>query len=194
MFNLIIFGPPGSGKGTQSTKISEKYNLLHISTGEIFRNEIKHQTDLGKRVQAIIERGALVPDELLIHLLKDAIKNNADKEGHIFDGFPRTFQQVKDFDHLLEELNYKLSLVIVLEVDEEEIVGRLLKRAKECGRKDDTEEVIRHRMHVYHNQTAPIIDFYKEKGILESLKGVGSIDEIFRNICNLIEQYQKQPA
>jgi len=194
MFNLVIFGPPGSGKGTQSSKISEKYNLAHISTGEIFRSEIKNQTELGKRVQGIIERGELVPDEILIELLECAIKKNEGKDGFIFDGFPRTCQQAKDFDVLLDKLNYRLTLVLALEVKEEEIVQRLLKRAQELGRKDDTEEVIRNRMNVYHKQTAPIIEFYQRKELLTSLHGIGSIEDIFEKISNIIAQHQEQLA
>jgi adenylate kinase len=191
MFNMVIFGPPGSGKGTQSEKISEKYNLTHISTGEIFRSEIKNQTELGKKVQGIIERGELVPDELLIELLESAIHNRKDKDGFIFDGFPRTCRQAEDFDALVEKLGLKLSLVLALEVNEEEIIQRLLKRAIEMGRKDDTEEVIRNRMDVYRNQTAPIIEFYQNKGIFKSIYGIGSIDDIFVNISDIIDPFLK---
>lgn len=189
MFNLVIFGPPGSGKGTQSVKIAEKYNLAHISTGDIFRNEIKNKTELGLKVQGIIEKGELVPDVLLVELLENAMKKYSDIEGYIFDGFPRTLQQARDLDQLLKKSLDCVSLVLALEVDEEEIIQRLLKRAKEQGRKDDTEEVIRNRMAVYHKQTSPLIDYYREQDKFISVEGVGSVDEIFNNICSVINSH-----
>jgi len=188
MNNLIIFGPPGSGKGTQSVKIAEKYNLVHISTGEIFRREIKNQSELGIKVRQIIENGELVPDELLVDILRSALLQAGTTAGFIFDGFPRTLRQAVDLDNLLGESGESVSMVIALDVDEEEVVNRLLKRAQLEGRKDDTEEVIRNRMTVYHAQTHPLMDYYKTKGKLVSLRGVGSVDEIFSGICNLIYQ------
>ena len=189
MFNLVIFGPPGSGKGTQSVKIAEKYNLAHISTGDIFRSEIKNKTELGLKVQGIIEKGELVPDELLVELLENAMKKYKNIEGYIFDGFPRTIQQARDLDLLLKKSIDCVSLVLALEVDEEEVIQRLLKRAQEQGRKDDTEDVIRNRLEVYHRQTSPLIDYYTEQGKFVSVAGVGSIDEIFRNICSVIDKH-----
>ena len=190
MLNIIIFGPPGSGKGTQSVKIAEKYKLVHISTGEIFRREIKNETPLGIRVKQIIEKGELVPDELLVDILRSALKQAGDPEGFIFDGFPRTLPQAEDLDKLLGESGESVSLVIALEVDEEEVVKRLLKRAELEGRKDDTEEVIRNRMAVYHAQTHPLMEYYKAKGKLVSLRGVGSVDEIFTAVCAVIDSVQ----
>ncbi|MCF8365503.1 MAG: adenylate kinase [Bacteroidales bacterium] len=189
MFNLILFGPPGSGKGTQSIKIAEKYNFAHISTGDIFRNEIKNKTELGLRVQGIIESGELVPDELLIELLQNAMRKFHGKAGFVLDGFPRTCQQAKDLDDLLDKSLDCVSLVLALEVNEEEVISRLLKRAQEQGRKDDTEDVIRNRMKVYHHQTTPLEEFYSKQGKFESLHGVGSIDDIFENLCRVIDKH-----
>ena len=188
MFNLILFGPPGSGKGTQSVKIAEKYQLVHISTGDIFRREIKNQTPLGIKVQSIIEKGELVPDELLVDILRSALHQAGSPAGFAFDGFPRTLRQAGDLDKLLAETHESVSLVLALEVDEEEVVKRLLKRAQLEGRKDDTEDVIRNRMSVYHSQTHPLIDFYEKQGKFVAIKGVGSIEEIFTDICRAIDK------
>jgi len=190
MFNLILFGPPGSGKGTQSIKIAEKYKLAHISTGDIFRHEIKNKTELGLRVQGIIEKGELVPDELLVELLKNAMGKFKDVDGFIFDGFPRTCQQAEDLDVLMTSSKDSVSLVLALEVNEEEVIQRLLKRAQEQGRKDDCDEVIRNRMSVYHKQTSPLIEYYKKQNKYTSLYGVGGIDDIFTNICKVIDQHK----
>jgi adenylate kinase len=187
MFNLVLFGPPGSGKGTQSLRIAEKYSLVHISTGDIFRREIRNQTTLGLKVQGIIEKGELVPDDLLVDILRSALQQAGNPAGFVFDGFPRTIRQAEDLDRLLGETGQKVSLVLALDVDEEEIVTRLLKRAQAEGRKDDTEEVIRNRMKVYHNQTHPLMDYYRHQGKFQSVHGVGSIDDIFESICRAIE-------
>ena len=187
MKNLILFGPPGSGKGTQSAKVAEKYNLAHISTGDIFRREISNQTPLGIKVKDIISKGELVPDELLIDLLRNAIKQNSDTQGYIFDGFPRTLQQAKDLDKLMSEFRMEISKVLVLDVIEEEVVKRLLKRAELEGRSDDTEDVIRNRMQVYRNQTEPLIEYYSEKGLVGTIEGVGSINGVFDALCKEIE-------
>jgi adenylate kinase len=188
MLNLIIFGPPGSGKGTQSVRIAENFDLAHISTGDIFRTEIKNKTPLGLRVQSIIERGELVPDELLIEILESALDKNAGKAGYIFDGFPRTLQQAKDLDKLMVKRADQVTLVVALEVNQDEVVKRLLNRAKLEGRKDDTEEVILNRMNVYQSQTTPLIEYYEKQDKFQQVFGVGSIDEIFDSICRVIIQ------
>jgi adenylate kinase len=188
MFNLILFGPPGSGKGTQSVRIAEKYHLVHISTGDIFRREIRNQTALGLKVQGIIEKGELVPDELLVDILRSALQQAGKPAGFVFDGFPRTIRQAGDLDKLLAETGEKVTRVLALDVDEEEIVTRLLKRAQAEGRKDDTEEVIRNRMKVYHAQTHPLMDYYRRQGKFQSIHGVGSIDDILNTICEAIDQ------
>ena len=187
MFNLILFGPPGSGKGTQSSRIAEKYNLVHISTGDIFRREIRNKSVLGLKVQSIIEKGELVPDELLVDILRSALQQAGSPFGFVFDGFPRTLRQAEDLDKLLRETGETVSLVLALDVDEEEIVTRLLKRAQLEGRKDDTEEVIRNRMKVYHSQTHPLMEYYDKQEKFKSVKGVGSIDNIFADICKVID-------
>jgi len=190
MFNFIIFGPPGSGKGTQSIKIAEKYNLAHISTGDIFRKNIKEKTELGLKVQGIIEKGDLVPDELLIDILDDAMNQYKNVKGFVFDGFPRTCQQAADFDVLLTKKNENVSLVLALEVNDDEIIGRLLKRAEMEGRKDDTKDVIANRIGIYNKQTQPLIDFYKKKDLFTSVVGIGGIDDIFGSICAEIDKHQ----
>jgi len=190
MFNLILFGPPGSGKGTQSSRIAEKYNLVHTSTGDIFRKEIRNGSPLGLKVQSIIEKGELVPDDLLVDILRSALNRAEGIDGFVLDGFPRTIRQAKDLDMLLAEKNESVSLVLALDVDEEEIVTRLLKRAQQEGRKDDTEEVIRNRMKVYHSQTHPLMEYYNKQGKFISIHGVGSIDDIFADICKVIDLHK----
>ena len=187
MFNLIIFGMPGSGKGTQSLKIANKYNLGHISTGDIFRSEIKNKTELGLKVQRIIEKGCLVSDELLIEILDNAMRKFDGVKGFVFDGFPRTIRQAQELDQLLAEKNDCVSLVLALEVNNVVVLQRLLKRAAEEGRKDDTAEVIKHRLDVYNRQTSPLIEYYKNQGKFISVQGVGSVDDIFTNVCQVVE-------
>jgi adenylate kinase len=189
MFNLVIFGPPGAGKGTQSLKIAEKYHLAHISTGDIFRNEIKNETPLGLKVKGIIEKGELVPDELLIDLLRTAMHRFTGVNGYVFDGFPRTIRQAGDLDKLLAEDSEQVTLTLALEVDDQELIGRLLNRARIEGRKDDTEEVITNRLKVYNNQTAPLIDYYRKQGKFRAVYGKGTIDEIFGKLCEEIDVY-----
>lgn len=183
MFNLIIFGPPGSGKGTQSIKIAEKYNLKHISTGDILRNEVKEQTVLGKEAQSLMNNGALVPDELLIQILHSVIENNKDVAGFIFDGFPRTTVQADALDQLMLKVNSAINHVVSLEVDDDEVKKRLLKRAEIEGRKDDNEATINNRLDVYKNQTSPLLAYYSKQSKLKKVEGTGSIDDIFNSIC-----------
>lgn len=189
MFNFILFGPPGSGKGTQSIKIAEKYKLVHISTGDIFRKNIREKTALGLKVQAIIEKGDLVPDALLIEVLEDALLQHSKARGFVFDGFPRTIQQAHDLDAMLARNNETVSLVLALEVGDDEILKRLLKRAEIEGRKDDTKEVIENRIKIYNDQTQPLIDFYKSKKKFQSVHGIGGIDQIFAGVCRLIDRF-----
>lgn len=186
MYNIIIFGPPGSGKGTQSIKLAEKYGLTHISTGDIFRAEIKAKSELGLKVQGVIERGELVSDDLLVDLLRSAMLKHPNTEGFLFDGFPRTIRQAHDLEELLKEMNGAVNVVLALDVHDDELMGRLLKRAQIEGRKDDTEEVISNRLNVYHSQTKPLMDHYDTQGKMASVHGVGSIDEIFDRLCEKI--------
>jgi adenylate kinase len=189
MFNLVLFGPPGAGKGTQSLKIAEKYHLAHISTGDIFRSEIKNETPLGLKVKGIIEKGELVPDELLIDLLRTAMHRFKDVKGFVLDGFPRTIRQAGDLDRLLGEEGEQVTLTLALEVDDLELIGRLLNRARIEGRKDDTEEVITNRLNVYNTQTAPLIDYYRKQGKFRAVYGKGTIEEIFGKLCEVVEGY-----
>jgi adenylate kinase len=189
MFNLIMFGPPGSGKGTQSVKIAGKYNFAHISTGDILRNEIKDKSEMGLKVQAVIERGELVSDEMLLEILDCVLEKYTDYDGLVFDGFPRTLVQAQDLDRMLAGKNRCVGLVLALEVNEEEVVDRLLKRAILQGRKDDTEDVIRNRMSVYRNQTSPLIEYYQQQGKFESVLGVGSVDDIANELYIVIDKY-----
>jgi len=162
--------------------------LAHISTGDIFRKNIRGKTALGVKVQGIIEKGELVPDELLIEILEDALNQHPDVAGFVFDGFPRTTQQAHDLDIMLTKRGESVSLVLALEVNDDEIIGRLLKRAEIEGRKDDTKEVIENRINIYNRQTQPLINFYKDKDKFTSVNGIGGIDEIFNSICVAIDQ------
>ena len=188
MYNIIIFGPPGSGKGTQSIKLAEKYKLTHISTGDIFRAEIKAKSELGLRVQSVIESGELVSDELLVDLLRSAMQKYPGTEGFLFDGYPRTIQQAHDLEELLKEMSGAVNIVLALDVHDDELMARLLKRAEIEGRKDDTPEVISNRLNVYHSQTRPLMDHYEAQGKMASVHGVGSIDEIFSRLCEKIDK------
>ena len=187
MINIILFGPPGSGKGTQSIKLAEKYKLAHISTGDIFRKNIKEETPLGQQVKEVISKGELVPDELLVAILEDAIDSHPGVNGYLFDGFPRTIQQANDLTEILGARQSALSSVIALQVNNDEIIKRLLGRAQSEGRKDDTREVIEHRLQVYENQTKPLCDYYRDRGMLQRVEGIGSIDDIFSSLCEVVD-------
>ena len=188
MRNLIIFGPPGSGKGTQSEHIAKKYNLAHISTGDIFRSEIKNKTELGLKVKGLIEKGELVPDELLIDILKNAMGKFENVDGFIFDGFPRTIPQAKDLDEVMDEMNDYINVVLALDVKDDEVITRLLKRAELQGRKDDNEDVIKNRLSIYKEQTEPLLEYYAQKDKLKMIHGVGSIEDIFEALCEVIDK------
>lgn len=184
MVNLILFGPPGSGKGTQAAKLVEHYNLLHISTGDLFRYEMGNDTPLGLKAKEFIAKGELVPDSITIGMLQNKVEANSDVEGYIFDGFPRTIPQAKALDELLASKDQAVSALMALQVDDEEIVSRLLNRGKTSGRSDDNDEsIIRNRIDVYKSETQPVYDYYGEQGKSVSVKGIGSIDEIFERLC-----------
>ena len=187
MLNLILFGPPGAGKGTQAAKLGEAYRLMHVSTGDILRNEIARSTPLGVKVKSIIDRGELVSDEILIEILESVIENNRKVNGFIFDGFPRTIPQADALDRMLSERGERIAAVISLEVDDEELIRRLLNRAIELGRSDDTEEVIRKRQEIYARQTKPLLDHYRPTGLLHEIFGMGTIREIFGKLTAVIE-------
>lgn len=188
MFNLILFGPPGSGKGTQSEKIVEKFGLIHLSTGNLLRQEIADKTPLGLQAKNFMDKGQLVPDEVVIGMIDSCLEKHADAKGFLFDGFPRTVAQAEALDKLLSLKKTSICKVIALEVDEEELTQRLIKRGETSGRSDDTnEEVIRKRFAVYRNETEPVAEHYKEQGKFEAIKGIGSIDEIFETISSCIQ-------
>ena len=184
MLNIVIFGAPGSGKGTQSDNLIKTYGLFHISTGDVLRDNIKRGTDLGKTAKAYIDKGQLIPDELMISILASVLDDNAEAaaKGVIFDGFPRTIPQAEALETMLKERNTGVTAVVGLEVPEDELVERLIKRGKESGRSDDNLETIKGRLEVYHNQTSPLQDFYKQKGLYHAIKGTGTIDGIFADI------------
>ncbi len=187
MFNLILFGPPGSGKGTQSKKLAEKCMLKHVSTGDILRREVKEQTILGRKAQAIMTTGELVPDELLIEILHAVIDQNKGVKGFIFDGFPRTVFQAKALDQLMVEVGSGIEKVFSLDVADDEVISRLLKRAEIEGRKDDNKETINKRLSVYKKQTTPLLDYYDKQEKLNRVEGTGNIDAIFEKICEKID-------
>lgn len=184
MLNLVIFGAPGSGKGTQSENIIADYGLYHISTGDVLRAHIKNGTELGKIAQGYISDGKLIPDDLMISILADVLDSNkeATKQGVIFDGFPRTIEQAKALKVMLAERGTQVDIVIGLEVPDEELVERLLLRGKASGRSDDNLETIKKRLTVYHSQTSPLRDFYVAEGIYADIKGSGSIEGIYADI------------
>ena len=189
MLNIVIFGAPGSGKGTQSDNLIKHYELFHISTGDVLRDHIKRGTDLGKTAKGYIDQGQLIPDDLMIGILAQVIDDNreAASKGVIFDGFPRTIAQAEALEQLLNERGTSVSAVVGLEVAEAELIDRLVKRGQMSGRSDDNEETIKKRLDVYHNQTSPLQDFYKEKGLYKAIKGTGTIDGIFEDIKAAID-------
>ncbi len=189
MFNLILFGPPGSGKGTQSEKIIEKYGLKHLSTGDILRSEIARQTPLGMEAKKLMDKGQLVPDEVVIGMISSSIEANTQARGFLFDGFPRTVAQAEALDKLLKLKGTQINAMISLLVTEEELMKRLLNRGLTSGRSDDTnEEVIKNRIAEYKSKTAVVADYYKKFDKFFEVKGEGSIDEIFNAICKEIEK------
>jgi adenylate kinase len=189
MFNLILFGPPGSGKGTQSEKLVEKYRFIHLSTGNLLREEISNRTPLGMEAKSFMDKGQLVPDEVVIGMIDSSLEHHKEAPGFLFDGFPRTAAQAGALDKLLSLKKTEIALVIALEVSEEELVKRLLNRGKTSGRSDDTNETVIHqRFSVYRNETAPIADHYKKLKKFQTIKGEGSVEEIFDSICQAIDK------
>ena len=187
MLNIVIFGAPGSGKGTQSARIVEKYGLNHISTGDVLRAEIKNGTELGKTANEYISNGQLIPDALMIDILASVFDSFKDSNGVIFDGFPRTIAQAEALKQMLAERGQEVSVMLDLEVPEDELMARLIKRGQESGRADDNEETIKKRLVVYHSQTSPLIDWYKNDGKYHHINGLGSMDGIFADICKAVD-------
>jgi adenylate kinase len=195
MLNLVLFGPPGAGKGTQSQKLIAKYNLVHLSTGDLLRAQIAQGTDLGLRAKKLMDEGLLVPDEVVIGMIDHALKSNKQAAGFIFDGFPRTVPQAESLDQLLTVHDTGVSCMVALEVAEEELIKRLLERGKTSGRPDDQDETkIRKRVTVYNTETAQVAGYYAQQGKFHSLNGIGAIEDIFGQICGILDEQQSAAA
>lgn len=190
MLNIILFGKPGSGKGTQASLIKDKYSLIHISTGDVFRKNMSNNTDLGLLAKGFMEKGELVPDKVTVDMLKDEINNFMPCNGFIFDGFPRTTFQAKELDNLLLEKSLKIDLTIALNVDNNSLIDRLLERGKSSGRADDQSvEKINMRLQEYDNKTKPLIEYYNDQNKFYSINGIGSLEQIKSRIVEVIEDY-----
>ncbi|MEA1973562.1 MAG: adenylate kinase [Candidatus Cloacimonadota bacterium] len=180
MINIVLFGPPGAGKGTQSKYLIEKYNLVYISTGDMLRKELKSESELGKKVQKVVNSGGLVSDEIIVQLIEKVIRENENSSGFLFDGFPRTYVQAYILDGLLHKLHVDITCMLMLDVSEEILMERLLNRGE--NRADDTKEVIQNRLKEYKSKTLPVIDYYKEKGIFYKVDGIGEIEDIHEKV------------
>ena len=190
MLNLVLFGPPGAGKGTQSKKLIEKYGLIHLSTGDLLRGEIAEGTELGLEAKKLMDEGMLVPDHVVIGMIGHKLDSNKEAKGFIFDGFPRTVAQAEELDELLKSKSSGIAGMIALEVNDTELEHRLLLRGKDSGRPDDANpEIIRKRIKEYNDKTAPVAEFYKKQNKFTSINGIGSVDEIFTTICGVIKKY-----
>ncbi|MBR3893409.1 MAG: adenylate kinase [Alistipes sp.] len=191
MINIILFGAPGCGKGTQAARLAEHYDLYHISTGEVIRSEIKRGTELGKSMEGYISRGELAPDNIVVEMVRDYMRTHSDK-GCIFDGFPRTTAQAEIFDTLLEEMNSKVDVMVYMDVPEEELIKRILLRGKDSGRADDaSEDVIRNRIEVYREQTAIVAHHYAAQDKYAEIDGLGTFDEVFHRLTEVIDEHHK---
>lgn len=190
MLNLVLFGPPGAGKGTQSEYLINKYNLTHISTGDLFRKHLGEGTELGKTAQKFMDVGNLVPNDIVIGMVDEKINSTSNTNGFIFDGFPRTIAQAKALDALMQKNNTQINTTLALEVSEDELMKRLLNRGKTSGRVDDQNEAkIKNRIQVYNKETTPVAEYYKAQGKLNSVKGVGTIEEIFNRLSKLVDTH-----
>lgn len=189
MFNLILFGPPGSGKGTQSEKLIARYGFKHLSTGDILRSEIANKTALGMEAKSLMDKGQLVPDEVVIGMIRSALDNNPGVPGFLFDGFPRTTAQAEALDRLLEQKNAEIGVVLALQVPDEELISRMINRARTSGRSDDADEQVqRKRLEVYLRDTLPVAKHYAQKNKVMEIHGVGTVDEIFGKLSEEIER------
>lgn len=190
MLNLVIFGAPGSGKGTQSEKLIDRYHLHHISTGEVLRDHIARGTELGRTADSYISQGQLIPDELMLRVLEHELDNNPDKtaEGVIFDGFPRTIPQALALKDMMKRRGQKIHAVIGLEVPEDQLMERMVLRGKESGRSDDNPGIIRKRLAVYHKQTQPLRDYYVGEGVYVPIKGDGTVDQVFERVIAALDK------
>lgn len=191
MLNIVLFGPPGAGKGTQSAKLIEKYNLVHISTGDLFRLHIKNETEIGKKVKNLIDNGILVPDSVTIDILEEEVKKNPDAKGFIFDGFPRTVPQAEALDSFLISKGQQIDGVVQLDVNEEELKQRIAERKKVSGRADDDEDKLIKRIDEYFNKTVQVLPYYEKQGKLTKINGIGNIDAIFNAVSATIDSFVK---
>lgn len=190
MLNVVLFGPPGAGKGTQSEILLQRYGLVHLSTGDIFRYNIKNATELGQQAKAFMDKGELVPDSLTISMLESEVVKHTDPKGFIFDGFPRTSAQAEALDRFLNTQNTSITCMLALEVDEEELIKRLLNRATTSGRADDANEsIVRNRISVYNRETAPVAGYYQACGKYRGVKGVGTVEEITSRLCDELDAF-----
>ena len=188
MLNIVLFGPPGAGKGTQSANLIERYDLVHLSTGDIFRYNMKNDTELGQLAKSYIEKGELVPDNVTIQMLESEVNKNPEAKGFIFDGFPRTTAQAEALDAFLTGRDTGITWMLALEVEEQELRQRLLKRAETSGRADDADpEVIQNRIDVYNRETAPVADYYRSQDKYMGINGIGTIEEITERLCKVID-------
>ncbi len=190
MLNLVLFGPPGAGKGTQSQKLIDHYQLVHISTGDIFRMHIKNQTELGKKVSQLIADGQLVPDAVTIAMLEEEVKQNPQAKGFIFDGFPRTVTQAEALDAFLAGINEKITAVIALDVTQEELTRRIAERRKITNRPDDDAEKLKKRIEEYFTKTVLVLPYYEAQGKLDKVNGIGEIDTIFADLCSVVDRLE----
>ena len=189
MLNLVLFGPPGAGKGTQSNLLMDKYNLIHLSTGDILRSEIAERTKLGLEARVLMDRGDLVPDKVVIGMISSKLDNNPNVNGFIFDGFPRTSAQATALDNLLEEKGTSISAMLSLKVDDNELIRRLLERGGDSGREDDkNENIIANRINEYNNKTAPLKAFYSSQDKLSEVEGIGSVEDIAQKLNSVIDK------
>ncbi len=184
---IVLIGPPGAGKGTQASLMEEKYHIIHLSTGEILRREIQRKTTLGNQAKVFIDKGQLVPDKLLLELMEQRLRKPDCERGYLLDGFPRTIPQAIGLNNILRHLSTRLDLVISLTANEDELVNRLVLRGRNSGRSDDTPDVIRDRQKVYWEQTAPLLEFYREQGILHEVDGIGTINDVFSRIVEVMD-------
>lgn len=190
---LLIVGPPGAGKGTQAKLIAATFGIPAISTGDIFRDNIKNGTELGKQVQSIVSTGAYVPDSLTNEIVRDRLLQDDAASGFLLDGYPRTTEQVTELDRILDEAGTSLDAVVLLVADTDEVVQRLLKRAVDQGREDDTEDVIRHRQDVFHEQTEPVIALYRERGLVADVDGLGSVEDVATRVTAALAERGLEP-
>jgi adenylate kinase len=188
MLNIVLFGPPGAGKGTQSLKLIDRFQLIHLSTGDLLRSEIAAGSKLGLEAKKLMDNGILVPDEVVIGMIRSKLESNPDSKGFIFDGFPRTIPQAEALDNLLNELNTEISAMLALEVNDEELIKRLINRGKDSGRSDDQDEnIIRNRINEYNSKTAPLANYYTQQNKYKGVPGIGPVETIFDALCNSIE-------